>query len=164
MGWVSYVEDILDRLFDDLQSMSSIIEQPDAKQANIYEQWWLWRTKADQLLRDLRDHLEVATDPAIDVADEVLRLKRQQDKLKTKAELASNAAIQVWKERDNALHQLQAVKDELKQREKEIKKLKRDIEQQLSENLQQRPEDVYATYAPSVADLKDKYQPSSKKS
>jgi hypothetical protein len=82
MGWASYLEDIVDRLDDDLRSFRSRIVEARVSAPRIptREDWDTilgWVSNAEHVLLELRSHLELATDPDSDPAAELIVVERQ---------------------------------------------------------------------------------------
>lgn len=88
MGWVSYLEDILERLTDDLRSVDRVLDDPAITEAAKQNTLLEWHAKAQHVLLTINRNMDIATDPAVDLAAEVIDLERKKKEL-----LAANAAL-----------------------------------------------------------------------
>jgi predicted nuclease with TOPRIM domain len=83
MGWASYLEDIIERLSSDLDEIRNAstpdIERPAKLRALI--------RVCERFIADINEHLEVATDPQLDLANELIKLKEANRRLGLKANL-----------------------------------------------------------------------------
>jgi len=84
MGWVSYLEDVTERLKDDLDRLTAAGLSPARSQAKptIDEaaiRAWIDRAKG--VLRQLREHLDLATDPSLELAARVTALEQENQRL-----------------------------------------------------------------------------------
>ena len=83
MGYASYLEDIRDRLADSLAEIHKTIVETKEKPNTARDPADLLRAvesvyrKVYKLHHDLKELVDLATDPSMDLADEVLRLREQ---------------------------------------------------------------------------------------
>ncbi len=85
MGWVSYLEDKLDRLNSDLDSIRRARKSESPKSTLDSEQHLKALVRVcEKFMADIRKHLDLATDPDVDVADEVLTLRKENAALQMK--------------------------------------------------------------------------------
>lgn len=72
MGYASYLEDIVDRLTEDLLECSKRVDDDDGAQlADVRQRLCAFQETAQQVVNEARDLLQVATDPSFDVAKEL---------------------------------------------------------------------------------------------
>lgn len=85
MGWASLLEDIVDRNTSELHNIkSSITATPDGSSSypDNYRRLQELVSAVDGLLRLIRENLEVATNPEMDLVFELSQLKSENEKLK----------------------------------------------------------------------------------
>jgi hypothetical protein len=162
MGWVSYLEDIKDRLASDLEVLEkSLATGIDQRRPVDIEAVRKWITTAQSLLRRLQANIELATDPAIDLVDRLADAERTNDALR--AELASLKAEHA-QQLEAALHE-ESLKHETAFRnlreECRVAGLARDramatakLEREEREKVEQRLQEVLET---PRSDLYDRY-------
>ena len=159
MGYPSYMEDIIDRWNDGLNDFTPLAETPDLD-PEVKARILAYLEKGKQILRDLQSHLDLATDPDLNLAAELikergLRLKSQHQVVaKQKAtnerlnEIALKEAIISSQKTD-----LKTLKKRILQKEKELD----DLKAQYDEALKANPEAAYELY--SAPETQKRYKP-----
>src|SRR5690606_28829920 len=125
MGWTSYLEDITERLTDDLSAVEKVLADPAVPRPAKLNAVLEWHGKAKRVLLELRRDMDVATDPDLDVAAEVIALERRRNEL-----VSENKRLETERKRHEAemaklqesLTQLHSQVDELKDAMKREKK------------------------------------------
>lgn len=156
MGWASYVDDLTESLEDGLSRLSAAAADPSTVSADLPRQLLMWRPRAEQLLRELRHYTELATDPTLDLAHELVTQQGRVQTLERRLDAANAQSTRLVQERDAAHRDLQEAKDNLKQKERELQALRAEFERRLGQMLQQDPGAVYDSY--SLEDLQNKYK------
>jgi chromosome segregation ATPase len=147
MGWVSFLEDKLDRLNSDLDQIRRSRKSRDTqskKQSTSDAERHLHALigVCEGFMRDINKHLEMATDPKLEMADELLELRKENhilrgkvkilDGTQTKTAQLAQKCSQLQKDFDNAngragkyYAQLEDIGRRYKHLEKEHVRLKR---------------------------------------
>lgn len=90
MGWVSYLEDKLDRLNSDLEQIKKHRDPRGKRKLATSEDenrlHALIRV-CERFVRDINRHLEIATDPELNLADELLQLRNENQVLREKVKV-----------------------------------------------------------------------------
>ncbi len=89
MGWVSFLEDKLERLNSDLNQIRRSRKSRDLKSKkqsipDAERHLFALMGVCDSFMRDINKHLELATDPKLELADELLTIKRENEILNGK--------------------------------------------------------------------------------
>lgn len=111
MGYASYLEDIVDRFNEDLiRPVENLLSDPQfLKQIDAEHRISVFLEQYRLIMTDLRRHLDLATDPEVDLADEIFKLRKQNDELiafrkRTEEGLAGmSLSTQFARERDRVL-------------------------------------------------------------
>lgn len=145
MGWASYLEDIIERLTDDLRVVDAVLADPkisdNSKQTTLLE----WHGRAQKTLLEMTRNMDLASDPDVDLAAEVFDLERRRKSLILEnATLASSKA--------NIEREVSMLKNTLAQLENKVGELrgalkaekKRNIK--LQDAIQADPTNLYEKY------------------
>lgn len=97
MGWTSYLEDITERLTDDLSTVEKVLENPALPESAKLDALLKWHGEAKRVLLELRRDMDVATDPDLDLAAEVIALERRRSDL-----IAENSRLEIERKRHQA--------------------------------------------------------------
>jgi chromosome segregation ATPase len=81
MGWVSYLEDITDRLTNDLNQYRASLSSSGAGAAELRRQAEGLLIACETALAEISKHLELATDPHFDMAYEITQLDKEKAEL-----------------------------------------------------------------------------------
>ncbi|MDF1597621.1 MAG: hypothetical protein P1T08_16200 [Acidimicrobiia bacterium] len=153
MGWVSFLEDISDRLTDDLHRFREALENPSISSAESLQRSRALLSACEAVLANIEKPLELATDPLFDMAYEISELDRE------KAKLESDIA-DMSKRRDRIADELDLLKADrtalrLEKRRLELEKAaeEREWNERLAVNL----EAAYELYSPP--DQETTYEP-----
>ena len=76
MGYASYLEDIRDRLSDNLQGLRTSLARTEGS-IDIRPHAQSLLTACEQVIADISRHLDMASDPSMDAAAEVFQLREQ---------------------------------------------------------------------------------------
>lgn len=79
VGYASYLEDILNRLGHDLRGLGATLDASGWSTAREVEARKLLR-RSEELVYDILQHWEYATDPHLDLAHELVRVKQERAK------------------------------------------------------------------------------------
>ena len=91
MGWVSYLEDITDRLTDDVGRFHDSLTRADLRSAaEVRHQAEVLLRACETALADIRSHLELATDPHFDMAYEITELNKEKAQLEGEIRTSAN--------------------------------------------------------------------------
>jgi chromosome segregation ATPase len=116
MGFASYLEDIRDRLLENVSSINAALEQKNASETRAQAKALL--VACERVLDSINCHLDIATDPQVNLAFEVTELEGQQRRLQV-----SVALLEGEKERLRvAIEQLQQDKHTLMVQLKQLRK------------------------------------------
>lgn len=111
MGYASCLEDIVDRFNDTLiHPVENLLSDPQfLRQIDAEHRIRVFLDQCKLIMADLRRHLELASDPEVDLADEIFKLRKQNDELiafrkRTEEGLAGmSLPAQFARERDRVL-------------------------------------------------------------
>jgi chromosome segregation ATPase len=142
MGMVSFLEDITDRLTDDLGHMLGALDTPADSEVETHKLRGMMR-EVEAHLRKLHSYLDYATDPQLDLAARVHEL--EDDKRRVQHRLvASEANITRLKETIAARDaRIDALKQDVHTLKKERAKLEAKFETLLNKN----PRAAYELYS-----------------
>lgn len=143
MGWVSYLEDITDRLTQDLEQYRELARSENASSAQGRVQVESLLAACDNALEQIRGHLELATDPEFDMAFEISEL----DKEKAKLELEVSS---LETRRTKLRTEIERLQSEGKSLKLDVRTLQRQIslkEDEMNRILTQNPEIAYEVYS-----------------
>lgn len=104
MGWASYLEDIVDKLNSDLNQVRRDTSEGLDRSAQVRA---LIRV-CERFLAGINEHLELATDPELDLANELIKLREANASLERRLGILEDA--------DSRLQDLAAKHSELQQR------------------------------------------------
>ena len=76
MGWASTYENIIERLHNDVMAMAKSNAQPDGHSSAVDRAGAIQRA-CESVIRDLRDFMELATDPTFDFAATYRALEKE---------------------------------------------------------------------------------------
>lgn len=143
MGWVSYLEDITERLGQDLETFRELARQRDTSSAQLRSQVQALLRACDTALAEIRSHLELATDPQFDMAYEISQLDKE------KAQLEGEVS-DLEKRKRRLQGALESLESERKGLKLEVKNLNRRMalkEAELNQLLTQNPDLAYEVYS-----------------
>lgn len=128
MGWVSYLEDKLERFQNNIHMMKPAL-QDEEKPSEGHRQAALKALKdAEAILAEAWAHLELATSPELDFAHEIKRLKKRIGSLEVELKVAKHETKKKDHESASNYAELQDVQHEVKKLKKEKRKLEKDFE------------------------------------
>lgn len=128
MGWVSYIEDNLERLNDSIRREEAALE--DKKHPTEEQRRAGLRTLNDAkvILAEMQQHWELATSPELDLAHEIMNLKKCINSLQSDLTVAKREAGESNHESARRFAELQDAKHEITEYRKENRKLKEQFE------------------------------------
>ncbi len=148
MGWVSYLEDITERLTQDLEKYRDLARNTDASSAELRVQVESLLRACDSALDQIQQHLELATDPEFDMAYEINELDKEKAKLEQEISDLQNRRAKLRAE-------IQRLQSEGKDLKLEAGTLKRTVamkEEELNRILTENPEVAYEVYSSKPTD------------
>jgi Mg2+ and Co2+ transporter CorA len=135
MGWISYLEDITDRFTAEFEQIQIQIEQaPDEVTFEQKERVVTLLCRGEAILAEARAHLDLATDPALNLAAELDLSREQVRALKHKLldfEATCLSLAKVAREKDQRVRQLES---ELKALKSSYAELNRKFEKAFGAN------------------------------
>lgn len=135
MGWISYLEDITDRFTAEFEQIRIEIEQaPDEVTFEQKERVVALLCRGEAMLAEARSHLDLATDPGLNLAAELDLSRDQVRELKSKLadfEATCLSLAKVAREKDQRVRQLES---ELKALKSSYNELNRNFEKAFGEN------------------------------
>lgn len=127
MGWTSYLEDITERLTDDLRAVEQVLADPVVPQQRKLNAVLEWHGRAKRVLLELRRDMDIATDPDLDIAAEVISLEKRRNEL-----FAENARLELEQKRHEA--EVTALKASQAELDAKIAALKETLKQEKKRN------------------------------
>ncbi len=153
MGWASYLEDISERLTDDLARLEKLVGPKGAAPVNVWVEVRTVLTKASNTVRDLQNHLDLATDPDVELSARVIELERENRRLRQELDGKSSGSRELEVKVTTLMGQLADAKSRAKESEKRNRKLQEQLTQAHTSN----PGGVYNAY--STADRIKRHKP-----
>src|SRR5215218_5819914 len=96
MGWASFLENILQRLNSDLDLIKESRNADRRKPTKETERHLNALIRVcEKFMAEIRTHLDLATDPDVDVAHEIIELRKQNAALTTKVALLAETEIKL---------------------------------------------------------------------
>jgi chromosome segregation ATPase len=136
MGWVSYLEDITDRLTDDLnRTRATLARTPASDGAHIREEAMALLKACETALSDIRSHLELATDPHFDMAYEITQLDKEKAELEADVKSLTAKKAGLVTEIERLQTESSALKLELKHERRASAQKDRDFDQLAQRNM-----------------------------
>lgn len=151
MGWASYLEDILNRLGDDLRDLRMQLGREGWSVRREAEARSLLR-RCEDLVRELIANWSYATDPQLDLAHELSQAIRRRDSAVAELRRAEEEISALRTELANTKKLVRAADKALSSLKRERRKLleKFDLDFDLD------PGRIYDKYPPTGKDLRDK--------
>lgn len=143
MGWVSYLEDISERLTDDLARLDKLVAPDGTAPVNVWVEVRTVFAKALITVRDLRQHLDLATDPEVDLSARIIQLERENRRLKQELDGKSSGSRELEVKVTTLTGQLADAKSRARESEKHNRKLQAQLAQAHTTN----PAGVYDAYS-----------------
>jgi hypothetical protein len=143
MGWVSYLEDITERLNDDLAALSGVIGGKREAPKEVWVEVQTVLTRATNTLRDLLNHLDLATDPDVKLYEYAIDLERKNRQLESDLAVELHRSAQLTVKLDQLNGKLADAKTRLKSSEK----VNKELQAKLAAAFISRPDDIYAAYS-----------------
>ena len=148
MGWVSYLEDITERLSQDLEQFEQRSRHHESARPALRTEIRSLLAACHRALSDIDDHLELATDPTFDMAYEISELDREKRELEGDVERLSLR-------RTELRSQIERLQKDGKKLKLEVGRLKRKLvasESELNQILSANPDLAYELYTPPERD------------
>lgn len=134
MAWVSYLEDIIERFTAELDGFKTKIDTTDESSIDHRKAAQALISQCRGLLSEVEGHLDLATDPSLDLAHENTSLKKQLKEIEIKK---NSLEVTIKKLHLDILDRNKTIKErdnELKAVKMKYKKLSRDYEKSFNEN------------------------------
>jgi SMC interacting uncharacterized protein involved in chromosome segregation len=128
MGWASYIEDITDRLTDDLARIRSVIGERVDVAPEVWVEVRTILAKAENSVRDLINHLDLATDPDVELSAYSINLERKIRTLEQDLAIERRSTTELRLKLDRLEEKLNVSKVELKASKKAHRALQDKLE------------------------------------
>lgn len=131
MGWVSFLEDTLERIQDNIRLAEESLRKPEAykEEYRIASLRALGDAKA--IMSQAWEHLELATSPELEYAHEIKVLQKKAKSLEMDLKVTRGKFTKYKHEAEKSYAQLQAELQDAKHEIKALKKKKRKLEKQI---------------------------------
>lgn len=131
MGWTSFLEDRIERRNSELEQSLIEIQRPDISREYFQQQIERLLLGQKQFSDELQEHLDLATDPRLDLAHEVIESKRSVADLRSENERLKQEVLEL--------------KEIVKESAAQLKGLQRDLD--LEREARLAPTAVYEKYS-----------------
>ena len=134
MGWVSYLEDKIERLQDSIRFMKPALDAVEAPEKDVRDKAIKAVKDAEALLEEAQAHLELATSPELDFAHEIKALQGEIRRLECEVRQAQGEARRIEHEYAEYYAELQDANREIKSLKKKNRSLEKTIDKIAHEN------------------------------
>ncbi|MBC7161729.1 MAG: hypothetical protein H5U26_06455 [Immundisolibacter sp.] len=143
MGWVSFLEDAIERFEDSFHRLQA--DMPSNQESVSVEQWRSIASllsRGEKVLSEAAAHLDLATDPTIDLAHELMCSVEEARELKNKVNEFQKTCLSLM----TVLRRQEGELKELREEAKYLRIEKNKLEKKLEAALRENPAAVYEQY------------------